>query len=207
VLNALAATLYPAPAPHRFGAPGFTLVEMMIVVTIIAIATILGIPSYRAWIQNTQIYNAAESAQNGLQKAKALAVSMNTNIEFVLVTTSPPSWRIQLPGNALACPLASGTALTTLLECSATEGNKNVSSTTLPSGANTLTFNSLGGVVTPNASPNVYGSAAPLTQISFTSANSTVSGLHPLQVNIGVGGNSRMCDPDPTIPATNPRKC
>ncbi len=148
MLNSFSATLHPATGPHRFGALGFTLVEMMVVVTIIAIATMLGIPSYRAWVQNTQIYNAAESAQNGLQKAKSLAVSMNSNIEFVLVATNPPSWLIQLPANALACPLASGTALTTLLECSATEGAKNVSATTLPSSANTLTFNSLGGVVT-----------------------------------------------------------
>ena len=179
----------------------------MVVVTIIAIATVLGIPSYRAWVQNTQIYNAAESAQNGLQKAKSLAVSMNSNVEFVLVATNPPSWLIQLPANALACPLASGTALTTLLECSATEGAKNVSATTLPIGANTLTFDSLGGVVNPNTNANANGSTAPLTQINFTSTNSTISGLHPLQVSIGVAGNSRMCDPDPTISAANPRKC
>jgi type IV fimbrial biogenesis protein FimT len=206
VLNAFPATLYPSAGPRRFGALGFTLIEMMIVVTIIAIATILGIPSYRAWIQNTQIYNAAESAQNGLQKAKALAVSMNSNIEFVLVSTTPPSWRIQLPGNAVACPLASGTALTTLLECSASVGSKSVSTTTLPGNANTLTFNSLGGVVTPNANPNANGSAAPLTQIDFTSANTTISGLHSLRVTIGVGGNTRMCDPNLTS-GSSPRAC
>lgn len=179
-------------------AGGFTLIEMMIVVVIIGIATILGIPSYRAWMQNTQIYNAAESAQNGLQKAKAQAVKRNANVEFVFGANPP--WLIQLPGNTVPCPIPSGTASTTLLECSTTEGAKNVAATTTPTGATTITFNNFGGVVQPF---NQNGSA-PLTQIDFTSA--VLPGAHNLRITIGIGGITRMCDPN-LVTGSSPRAC
>lgn len=184
---------------------GFTLVEMMVVVVIIAIATTLGIPSYRAWMQNTQIYNAAESAENGLQKAKAEAVRQNRNVEFVLGTNPP--WKIQLPGNTLPCPIVPGTTLTTLLECSTTEGAKNVTATATPNGATTITFSNLGGIA---ANAPVAGVVPPgLTQIDFTSVYSStqLTGIRPLRVTIGLGGITRMCDPDSTLISSDPRKC
>ncbi len=174
---------------------GFTLIEMMIVIVIIAIATMLGIPSYRAWVQNTQIYNAASSAETGLQKAKAEAVKRNANIEFVLGTN--PAWVIQLPGNTLPCPIPAGTALSTLLECSTNEGSKNVVAVATPTGATTITFNSLGGI-----SNNLNG--ASLTQIDFNSA--VLPGSHNLRVTIGVGGITRMCDPN-LATGSSPRAC
>ncbi len=179
-------------------AGGFTLIEMMIVVVIIGIATILGIPSYRAWMQNTQIYNAAESAENGLQKAKAQAVKRNANVEFVLGTN--PAWLIQLPGNTVPCPIPSGTASTTLLECSTNEGAKNVVAVATPAGATTITFNSLGGEVQPFNQNN----SVPLTQIDFNSA--VLTGAHNLRITIGIGGITRMCDPN-LVTGSSPRAC
>lgn len=167
---------------------------MMVVVVIIAIATTLGIPSYRAWMQNTQIYNAAESAQNGLQKAKAEAVRQNRNVEFALATTTPPSWQIQLPAS-------------TVIEASTSEGAKKVTATATPNGATTITFGSLGGTA---ANAPVAGVVPPsLTQIDFTSVYSSMqlSGIRPLRVTIGLGGITRMCDPDPTLISSDPRRC
>jgi len=176
---------------------------MMIVVTIIAIATMLGIPSYRAWVQNTQIYTAAESAANGLQKAKAEAVRQNRNVEFVLGASFP--WKIQLPGSSV-------------IETSTSEGSKNVTRkatladgttvgdgtgtpfSSLPATATTITFNDLGGVATTNAN-----GTANLTQIVFDSASSaTLTGIRKLQVTIGLGGITRMCDPDPNAHFVRP---
>jgi type IV fimbrial biogenesis protein FimT len=204
VLSACPISRLPAAGPHRVGSAGFTLVEMMIVVTIIAIATMLGIPSYRAWVQNTQIYTAAESAANGLQKAKAEAVRQNRNVEFVLGASFP--WKIQLPGNTLPCPIVPGTTLTTLLECSTTEGAKNVTATATPNGATTITFNDLGGIA---ANAPIAGVVPPsLTQVVFDSASSaTLTGIRKLQVTIGLGGITRMCDPDLTLISSDPRRC
>jgi type IV fimbrial biogenesis protein FimT len=181
---------------------GFTLIEMMIVVAIIAIATALGLPSYRTWVQNTQVRNAAESVANGLQKAKAEAVKQNANIEFVLGTnplthlfTNPP-WKIQVPASAV-------------LESSSIEGSKNVKGTATPTAATTITFNSLGGVGVPPNQPRNTDGTMPFTQIDFNSSILSAADNRQLRVTIGIGGNVRMCDPDPSskLAATDPRKC
>lgn len=173
---------------------GFTLVEMMVVVLIIAIATAMGIPSYRAFINNTQIRNAAESIQNGLQRARAESVKRNANIEFVLGTSTP--WKIQLPGNTALCPNYGAT----LFECSTSEGANNASFAVLPALATTVTFNSFGTVGT-----NADGTA-PLSQIDIDSTVLSAAESRNLTVTISVAGNIRMCDPN-VVSATDPRKC
>jgi type IV fimbrial biogenesis protein FimT len=179
---------------------GFTLIEMLIVIAIIAVATTLGLPSYRTWVQNTQVRNAAESVANGLQKAKAEAVKQNTNIEFVIKTdpvtnlfTNPP-WKIQVPASAV-------------LESSSIEGSKNVKGTATPTTANTITFNSLGGVGVPPNQPKNTDGTMPFTQIDFNSSILSAADNRGLRVTIGIGGNVRMCDPSSNLAATDPRKC
>jgi type IV fimbrial biogenesis protein FimT len=176
---------------------GFTLIEMLIVVAIVALLTTLGIPSFRVWIQNTQIYNAAESAQNGLQKAKAEAVKRNSNVTFALLGASPDwvsSWIV-----------TDATTGATVESRSGGEGSKNITAKGLAADgvttATTVTFSNLGGVV---------ANAANLGQIDFSSS---LTGSRNLRVTIGingVGSNVRMCDPDPILAAKvppDPRKC
>jgi type IV fimbrial biogenesis protein FimT len=187
-------------SPTLATAKGFTLVEMMIAIAILAIGVTLGMPSYRDWIQNTQIYNAAESAQNGLQKAKAEAVKSNAKVEFVFGVNPP--WKVQLPNNILQCPIVPGTVLTTLLECSTTEGSKSVvAQITLQNAqivnVGTITFSNLGGIAA-----NADGSPA-LTQIDFKSSSLTTS--RKLRITIGPGGMIRMCDI--SLSKLDPRAC
>jgi type IV fimbrial biogenesis protein FimT len=176
---------------------GFTLIEMLIVVAIVALLTTLGIPSFRVWIQNTQIYTAAESAQNGLQKAKAEAVKRNSNVTFALLGASPvwdSSWIV-----------TDATTGATVESRSGGEGSKNVTSKGLTvnpltgvattTQATTVTFSNLGGVV---------ANVANLGQIDFSSS---LTGTRSLRVTIGIGGNVRMCDPDTSLKTTDPRKC
>jgi type IV fimbrial biogenesis protein FimT len=191
---------------------GFTLIELMVVVAILVILTTLGIPSYRAWIQNTQIYNATESALGGLQKAKAEAVKQNVNVEFVLGASYP--WKIQVANSGV-------------VETSTSEGSKNVTvSATLadgttvntlsdnPTNATTITFNNLGGVATLGGVPTNANGTAILRQIDFNSGVLPTSS-RKLRVTIGnfnttthvwAGSNIRMCDPN-LATGSNPRAC
>lgn len=183
---------------------GFTLVELLIVITILAIATSLGIPSYRTWVQNTQIRNAAESVQNGLQRARAEAIALNTNVEFVLLGTSPSwvsSWEVRAV-NSPVPPIDSS---------SGTEGSKNVTAKgfdtnvvgVVGAAATVITFSSLGTVVT-----NTPVSAI-LRRVELDSTVLTPADSRDLRVTIGVnnvGSNVRMCDPN-LAAGSSPQAC
>ncbi len=63
---------------------GFTLVELMAVITIFAILVTLGVPMYLTFTANTQIRSAADSITGGLRFAQAEAVKRNGPVEFAL---------------------------------------------------------------------------------------------------------------------------
>jgi type IV fimbrial biogenesis protein FimT len=159
---------------------GFSLVELMIGVAVMAILVTLAVPNFRTWFQNAQIRNAAESITNGLQRARAEAVARNTSVQFVLGTGS--SWTVSVVGDG-----------TQIDHRDSAEGSSNVTVTVVPGGATTVTFNNLGQVT----------DVAPIAQVDLAAA-----GGSPLLVTLGVGGNAKMCDP--TLPITvppNPRAC
>jgi prepilin-type N-terminal cleavage/methylation domain-containing protein len=178
---------------HKTGTDGFTLIELLITIAIFSITLTFGVSSYRTWVLNNQIRNAAESISNGMQRTRAEAVKRNTNIAFVLGAAS--AWQIDIPGVAGA----SGVIETR----SSSEGSKSVTVAVTPGGADTITYSNLGTVA-----PNGDGSAT-LSQIDL---DSSVAGANAraLRVAIGVGGDPRVCDPDPAITAKvppDPRRC
>jgi len=162
---------------------GFSLIELMIGITIMAILLSVAAPSFQTMMQNTQVRNAAESIANGLQRARAEAVARNTNVVFALGVNT--GWTISVENP------------TSVIESrSANEGSANVTVTFAPVGAGAVTFNNLGGVVA-----NADGSTS-FTQFDFDAAGASKD----LRVKIGAGGNAKMCDRDLDY-ATNSRGC
>lgn len=161
---------------------GFTIIELMVGIVIFAIAMAMGVPSYRAWMQNTQIRNAAESIQNGLQRARSEAVKGNTNVFFRLDVNS--GWTI-----ASGVPAAPNVIETR----SANEGSKNVTRTVLPAGTTLITYGNLGTVVANQDAPVTLA----LTEINL---NSPVADTRNLRVTISPTGSVKMCDPHLTAP-------
>ncbi len=187
---------------------GFTMIELMIGLVVIAILFSVGIPSFKDWIQNTQIRNAAEEIQNGLQLARSEAVRRNTPVQFVLGAGS--SWSVEcavpqggdsdLDGKA-DCP-GVGTVPSNIQAYSSIDGSKNAEVT------NTATGNAYSGI------PIVFNSLGrvtpiPIAPISLSIKNGTVGGncvaaggtMRCLNITIATGGQIRMCDPAYALPA------
>lgn len=66
---------------------GFSLIELMITLAMLALLLALGMPGMSEWIKNTKIRTTAEAIQNGLQLARGEAVRRNALIRFQLTDT------------------------------------------------------------------------------------------------------------------------
>jgi type IV fimbrial biogenesis protein FimT len=173
-------------------AVGFSLIELIIAIAIVGLVSAIAMPSYATWIKNSRVRTAAESIQNGLQIARAEAVKRNSFIEFQLVKVSSKplnsEWKIISCTSATSC-------LTTLQNRKASEGSSaEVIVSVSPSASYKAVFNNLGSV---SANP-----------IPFTQLDISLSGAdRPLRVKLGVGGNTRLCDPSTSLAASDPRRC
>jgi type IV fimbrial biogenesis protein FimT len=176
--------------PPRKALAGFTLPELMITVTVLAVIASMAMPSFLQMLRNYQIRVAAESVANGLQRARAEAVSRNAAVQFVL--GSGTSWTVDY----VTKPVSTDPPIDSR---ASEEGSQNASLTPvaadLTTAASTVTFNNLGQVVAnADASPT-------LAQVNLPATD----GNQTLRVTVGAGGNARVCDP--SLPSTNARAC
>lgn len=175
---------------------GVNLTELLIAIAIIAILLAVAAPNLAIWLQNSQIRNAAESIQSGLQRAKVEAARRNVGVQFVLGAGS--SWTV---GCVTAVADADGDGVddcpATIESRSGSEGSSNATVTTAQS---TVVFNGLGRVV-----------PLPASNISFQVDNPvggncmSAGPMRCLRVVVSRGGQVRMCDPSRAAP--DPRAC
>jgi prepilin-type N-terminal cleavage/methylation domain-containing protein len=62
------------------GARGFSLIEVLTVIGIIAVLSTLAIPSYISWVFNRRLQSAASEVQSVIQLAKTAAIKQNVNV-------------------------------------------------------------------------------------------------------------------------------
>lgn len=167
-------------------AAGFTLVELMVTVAVVAILAGIAAPAMRVFIENARIRATSESLQNGLSLARAEAVRLNRNIEFV---REPSGWVVRVPGTIDPLHAASGR-----------ESGTGVDLSPAPAGADRITFDPFGRRIA-----NANGSAA-LNQIDIESVSPPSSTMYrPLRVQIQATGAPRLCLP--AAGAADPKAC
>lgn len=194
---------------------GFSLVELMVAIVIVAVLISVAIPSYKDWIQNQQTRVAAESILNGLQLARAEAVRINGRVRFVLCDLKSSSWEVlatstnpAAPAASLACGAGSdaGAGDIRVQERSGQEGSRNVQVEAEDINnvrATTVTFNSFGRIVTPNVvTLNPALNLNPIHEIDASNPN----GDRPLRIMVGGSVIFRMCDPALLV-SNDPRGC
>jgi type IV fimbrial biogenesis protein FimT len=177
---------------------GFSLIELMIAVTIFAIAMMLALPSFTEWIQGQQIRVATEAILNGLQIARAEAIRRNLPVQIVFG-----------PGTAWAVTeMTSGAAVQSRV---AEEGSVNAVLTAVNAGppavaATTVTFTPLGSTMAnADASPTV-------TRLDISNPTGGLcqalgGPMRCLAVQVSGGGSLKMCDPHPLVVAPDARAC
>jgi len=166
---------------------GFTLIELMIALVILAIMLLIALPNFAVWMQNTQIRTAGEAVLNGMQLARAEAIRRNVSIELRMDASSGWTARVADPPQEVIQSRLAG------------EGSAAALVTITPVGARTVTFNSFGSVAT-----NADGTAT-VTEIKIDSPSIAAADNRELCILVRAGGNVRMCDPQ--VAVTDTRSC
>jgi type IV fimbrial biogenesis protein FimT len=200
---------------------GMSIVEIVVALAILAMLIALVGPSAGAWIQNTQLRNAADSVVAGVQSARLEALKRNRSVMFQLLSDTSTAWQICIYDPVLDACSAAADAI--IAEKSASEASTNavvaVSTVAAPNpliplpvtppsgytpakGSGTfpasVTFDSFGRVNTTAASN--------LTLIDVRNPTLTAANERRLVILVGIGGQIRMCDPK-LNKADNPQGC
>jgi type IV fimbrial biogenesis protein FimT len=194
---------------------GFTLLEVMVTLTIFAILVTLTVPTMSTWIANAKVRSVADALQNGIRLAQAESLRRSRQVVFSLTTNSKPQNGFTASANGNYWAIAYVPAMTDGTD-NATFIEAGVLST---AGANVqilgqaeICFNSVGrlvannatGVAGGNCSAPVGAAGVPPTW-SYDIKLSTAD--HPLRVQVGLGGQVHLCDPSQTLSPTNPYGC
>ncbi|QWT20690.1 GspH/FimT family pseudopilin [Bacillus sp. NP157] len=193
----------------RRDARGFSLIELMVTITILFILVTFGIPSFRDFLNNSRIRSAAESIQNGLREARNEAAQRGTNVRFELTSGTGASWQVcQLKTTETTC----ATPTNIFDKRDATETNITVSASTASA---KQASGQLGTALTGGVPAGVTYTA--LGRPSSFNANSiarvdvygtTTAGRRQV-VLVSAGGMTRMCDPvsNTILASTDAQSC
>jgi type IV fimbrial biogenesis protein FimT len=165
---------------------GFSLVELMVTVAVLAVVLAVGVPSLRTFVENGRIRAAGESWQYGLTLARSEAVRLNMPVAFVV---GDDGWRVQRTSDD-----------TVLHRASSKDSTRGLDFVVDPEGSNSVTYDSFGRVTA-----NRDGSD-PIDQVDIAAANPPDSGAYrPLRLQLLSGGVVRLCDP--AADTDDPRAC
>lgn len=177
----------------RSPSSGFTLIELMIGLTITVLLLLQGVPSFTTFLRNSEIRSTAESIANGVRAARAEASRRNLPVTFTFTAASgDPSWAIHqfdvVSGKLVQPPIQ---------QYARAEAGTSAVLTRAPANAVSVTFSGLGRVMTPAplGTPN-------LQQIDV--ASKVTGEARTLRVYVDDARGIRTCNPDPAFKAAAP---
>lgn len=187
---------------------GFTVVELMVTITVMALLLGLAMPAFTTWVRNTQVRTVSDALQNGLRLAQAEAIRRHRQVVF---------YRTDASTCTAATTAAAGGAFWVVRTVPLVAGDPaeavqcghlgDVAEGVSIAGATALCFNS-GGRQVANADPGIGGAACTLAANGISSFDvSTSNADRPLRVLVTLGGSVRLCDPAKTLATATPDGC
>jgi type IV fimbrial biogenesis protein FimT len=193
----------------RHGQRGFSLIELAIAITIVALLLLVAVPAMQSWVADARVRTAAESFQNAVRLAQGEAVK-RSRTAVVMLTDGTPSLD--------ATPAANGTRwVVRLLERSTTDdeeedlfvrgGGEAASGDVTVSSNNVslICFNAFGQQTTLDKTASGVGAAC--SADDGTSVSFSRGGGRTLKVLVSLGGKVRMCDAEKTFSDSHPDGC
>ncbi len=184
---------------------GFTLIELMVGLTIMAFLLMSGVSSMSEWIRNSQMRSAAESIINGLNSTRAEAVKRNTTVRFQLtsslgndctIDTSGKNWVINLSGFSPEgqCGKALSDAADPYMLQKALVANAS-NPILIKASQGVLAFNGLGQQGRADAAQPVVTVTIDISPTESGTCRKDGGKLRCLRIMVSPAGQARMCDP------------
>lgn len=189
-------------------ARGFSIVELMVAVALMALMLGLAAPSFTTWNRNAQIRTVSDALQNGLRLAQAESLRRQRQVVFFRTASTDCSNTVEAStvGNFWAIrtvPMVVGDPVETV-QCGVLS---DVAAGVVIGGPVALCFNG-SGRQTANTNPGIGGPACVLAPSGTSQYDVTVhAGDRPLRVMVSLGGSVRMCDPARSRNSTSPDGC
>ena len=187
---------------------GFTLIEVLVTLVLVAILSTIAVPTMTVWVANARVQGVAEQLQNALRLTQSEAMRRGRQTVFVLTNATPAvaatpaangsNWYLQ------SLPLLNGEAVsdsTAYIQGSSLNSDARATIT----GPAVTCFSSFGRQVS-NTATGLGSNCTAQTQTYSVTAGS-ISGARNLKVTVSVGGQIRMCDAARTLSATTPDGC
>ncbi len=196
-------------------AKGFSIIELMVTLAILALLLTAVSPSLRDWVINSHIRNAASAFEQGIQLARQEAIRRNQSVSLWLVSTpsnastalddscalssSSGSWVVSVNSPVGKCTAAPSVNVDPMLVASHAVGDGGSGVTVAAVGADkataatTVTFNGLGSIANADAAYRI--------DVSSTETATPRN----LCVELSGVGSVRVCDP--ALASTDPRAC
>ncbi|MBW8831561.1 MAG: GspH/FimT family pseudopilin [Burkholderiales bacterium] len=200
--------------PHESRPHGFSLIELMITVTILSLLMLVAAPAMATWIADSRVRTAAESIQNALRLAQSQAMSRNRLSVFALTSAKPEwnakptengsNWYVQLQPLSGSDEAANATAADFFVQSNAFATQSGVSI----DGPSLLCFGPLGQQAAVDKDSTTLGVACKKADPAvYTVSNSSNPNSRALKVFAYLGGRVRMCDPSRTLSSEHPDGC
>lgn len=182
---------------------GFSLIELLVAVSVIAILMAVAIPNFTIWIRNAQVRAVADALQSSVRLAQAEAQRRNVSVVLFRTTdtacapnatanASGMHWQLRSIPNPLMTDAADA-AVT--IQCGSLSETGSQVTLTHSAGHQVLCFSSDGRQTTLGNPAGIGLNCTAGPAWYRVDLNTPHSENRPLRVEVSLSGSVRMCDP------------